>query len=59
MVQVLNKQVLIPLDGSVKVEYTQGGSVVVDDKVYFGRFSYEAGHPKCNPNGMCIVVNVA
>ena len=57
MVQVINNQVLIPLDGTVKVEYTRGGSVVVDDKAYFGRFSYETGHPKCSPKGMCIVVN--
>lgn len=56
MVQVNNK-VLIPLDGSVNVEYTRGGSVVVNDVVIPGRFSYEAGHPKCNPQGLCIVVN--
>lgn len=50
------KKILIPLDGSVKVDYTRGGSVVVDDEVIIGRFSFEAGHPECNPKGMCICI---
>ena len=58
MVQVNNK-LLIPLDGSVNVEYTRGGSVCVNDEVILGRFSYEAGHPKCNSCGMCIVVELS
>lgn len=47
---------LVPLDGTVKVEYTRGGSVVVNDKVYPGRYAYECGHPLCNPKGLCIVI---
>ena len=58
MVQINNK-VLIPLDGSVNVEYTGGGSVCVNDEVILGRFSYEAGHPLCNPKGLCIVVELS
>lgn len=30
--------VLVPLDGSVKVEHTRGGSVAVNDIVYFGKW---------------------
>lgn len=55
MVKVGGK-ILIPLDGTVEVGYTRGGSVVVDDVVYPGRFSYEAGHPDCNPEGLCISI---
>ena len=52
----IGKKTLIPLDGSVRVDYTRGGSVVVDDVVIPGRFSFEAGHPDCNPAGMCICI---
>ena len=48
--------VLVPLDGSVIVSYTRGGSVAVNDGAVFGRFSYEAGHPLCNPKGLCIAI---
>jgi len=58
MVRVGNL-VLVPLDGSVSVSYTRGGSVCVNDKAIFGRYSYEAGHPKCNPKGLCIAVRVS
>ena len=51
--------VLVPLDGSVDVSYTGGGSVCVNDEVILGRFSYEAGHPLCNPKGLCIAVRVS
>lgn len=54
-----NGQVLIPLDGSVKVGYTRGGSVVADGIVFIGRYSYEAGHPECNPGGLCVVVRLS
>ena len=56
MIKVDGK-ILIPLDGSVKVGYTKGGSVVVDDKVITGRYSFEAGHQLCNPNGMSICID--
>ena len=36
--------------------YYIGGSICVNDYVIFGRFSYEAGHPKCNPKGLCIAI---
>ena len=49
-------KVLIPLDGTVRVDYTRAGQVVVDDEVIHGRYSFEAGHPDCNPKGMCISV---
>lgn len=52
----IGSKTLIPLDGSVKVEYSRGGSVVVDGDVIPGRYSVEAGHPQCNPKGMCIVI---
>ena len=51
-----SNQTLIPLDGSVKVEYTRGGSVAANDIVYFGKWYLEAGHPECNTKGLCIVV---
>ena len=54
-----DNQVLIPLDGSVKVGYTRGGSVVADGVVFIGRYSYEAGHPKCNPDGLCVAVRLS
>lgn len=57
MVRVGNL-VLVPLDGSVNVSYTRGGSVCVNDEVVLGKFSYEAGHPLCNPKGLCIAVLV-
>ncbi len=47
--------ILIPLDGSVKVEYTKGGSVVADGVVIPGRYSYEMGHPRY-PDQMCITI---
>lgn len=55
MVKVENK-VLVPLDGSVNVEFTRGGSVVVNDEVIAGRYSFEAGHPLCNPKGLSICI---
>ena len=58
MVRICNL-VLVPLDGSVSVSYTSGGSVCVNDEVVLGRFSYEAGHPLCNPKGLCIAVLVS
>lgn len=51
--------VLVPLDGSVSVSFTRGGSVCVDDEVILGRYSFEAGHPQCNQQGMCIAVRMA
>ncbi len=51
-----NKTILIPLDGSVKVECTQGNSIAVDDVVIFGEYHFIARHPECNPEGFCIAI---
>lgn len=56
MVKIGNKT-YIPLDGTHDIKYTRGGQVAVDDVVIEGRLSFEAGHPLCNPSGMCICVN--
>ena len=53
----IENKTLIPMDGSVEISFTRGGSVVADGEVIPGRYSFEAGHPQCNPNGMCIMIH--
>jgi hypothetical protein len=39
------RKAFIPQDGSLEISYTKAGSVVANDIVWPGRFSYETGVP--------------
>lgn len=53
------RRAFIPQDGSLEISYTEAGSVVANDIVWFGRFSYETGIPFIKKKGFCIAVDLA
>lgn len=52
------RRALIPLDGSMDVCYYNGRKACVNDVIWFGRFTFEIGHPYCNPKGMCLAIDL-
>ena len=56
--QTGKRRALIPLDGSMDVNYYNDRRVIINDVIWLGNFCYETGHPYCNSKGMCLAVEL-